>query len=287
MKNHRLTQLIPSFIVAVACVQGTMAAPESPKHPEGNPSPALPPLAAATPARGQSFVYLEFGDQENFPVAPSHITVPAGESVTMRGTPGLATSSVQWLKNGQPIPGATGRYLTIAEATRADAGVYSATFTGTDEKIYPSQSLVLGVAPAERLVNLSLFSSLPAGLGEGFIAGFVVSGGTGAKKMIVRAVGPSLAQFGFGHTLRQPVLRIRDASGKLYENSYTYIAVQGGLTYETDLAESLAKVGAFPTLPGAVDAVRLLPIVPGNYTVEVTSADNTGGAVLLEIYEVP
>jgi hypothetical protein len=30
-----------------------------------------------------------------------------------------------------------------------------------------------------------------------------------------------------------------------------------------------------------------MPFVPGNYTAQVTSADGTSGAVLLEIYEVP
>jgi hypothetical protein len=31
----------------------------------------------------------------------------------------------------------------------------------------------------------------------------------------------------------------------------------------------------------------MMPLVPGAYTAQVTSADNTGGEVLIEIYEVP
>jgi hypothetical protein len=87
--------------------------------------------------------------------------------------------------------------------------------------------------------------------------------------------------------LRAPVLRVLDASGRPYENGYVYPAVVGGLTYEQDLADSLARCGAFPIPRGTRDVVVMMPFPAGLYTAQVTSADSGSGSVLVEIYEVP
>jgi hypothetical protein len=129
---------------------------------------------------------------------------------------------------------------------------------------------------------------LAAGAGPVFTAGFVVVGGTGqTKKIIIRAIGPALAAFGVANPLRQPVLRIFDASGKIFDNGYAYAAIVGGLTYADDLAASLAKVGAFPIPANTLDVVVMMPFTPGSYTAQVSSGDQTAGDVLVEIYEVP
>src|SRR5579885_1712277 len=189
--------------------------------------------AASTPVPGvkQTALSLEFDVPDANLFAPAHVTVPAGEFVAVEGTPVSGVVAVQWLKNGQPISDETGTRLLFPSATPADAGIYAARLTFATGKIATSQALVLGVAPAERLTNLSVWNSLPDGLGQGVIAGFVVSGAA-QKKMLVRAVGPSLAQFGFAHVLKQPVLRIRDAKGNLYENAYFYPPVVNGPSYE-------------------------------------------------------
>ena len=48
-----------------------------------------------------------------------------------------------------------------------------------------------------------------------------------------------------------------------------------------DLAESLAKSGAFPVPAGTRDVVEMKPFLSGSYTAQVTSSDGTPGAVLL------
>jgi hypothetical protein len=62
--------------------------------------------------------------------------------------------------------------------------------------------------------------------------------------------------------LRAPVLRIYDAGGKLYEYAYTYPAVVGGPTYESDLADSLARAAFTPALPSAIAAAAWQFIPP-------------------------
>ena len=285
MNKTFFTKLIspPAFALALVLTHNAVALP--------TPDQPVVPIARIdlTPTRvpGQTLLHLYYTPVDAPPMPPSRVTVSAGDKIVVQSSNAPVDWPVQWLKNGQPISAATNPYLTIASVSAADAGVYVATFNVPSGNPVVSQALLLGVGPIERLANLSTWTSLPAGQGEGVIAGFIVTGSGSAKKMIVRAVGPSLAQFGFAHTLRQPVLRIRDANGKLYENAYVYTATIGDLTYETDLAASLAQVGAFTTPVGNADAVRLMPFLPGSYTVEITSADNSAGAVFLEIYEVP
>jgi hypothetical protein len=96
-----------------------------------------------------------------------------------------------------------------------------------------------------------------------------------------------LAAFGVANPLRAPVLRVFDAAGTPYTNGYVYPAIVGGPTYATDLADALARTGAFPVAAGTLDAVVMMPFLPGAYTAQVTSGDTTAGTVLLEIYEVP
>lgn len=220
-------------------------------------------------------------------VPPSRVTVPFGETLRITG-PSFGGRPVQWLKNNQPLAGATANPLVIPRVSSADAGTYVLVTNEPNVSALPSQSLILGVGPTDRLINVSNRGVLAAGSGPVFTAGFVVVGGTGqSKKIIVRAVGPTLAAFGVPNPLRQPVLRIFDSAGKVYENGYVYPAVVGGLTYADDLAGSLAKVGAFAIPANTLDVVVMMPFTPGSYTAQVSSGDLTAGDVLLEIYEVP
>lgn len=252
------------------------------------PAKVLPPAGATepAPASGETSIVLDVSNGIRF-VPPSRISVPVGETLFVTG-PGYAGRPLQWSKNGQAIPGATGNPLVLSPVTAADAGTYTVQAIDPLAFIPPSQALILGVGPVDRLANISSRGTLAAGVGQSFTAGFIVAGGaTQSKKLILRAVGPTLASFGVATPLRAPVLRVYNAAGKPYTNGYAYPAVVGGPTYESDLAESLAKTGAFPIPQGTLDAVVMMPFAPGAYTAQVTSGDNTAGAVLVEVYEVP
>jgi hypothetical protein len=220
-------------------------------------------------------------------VPPSRVTVPVGETLRVVAPQMGGDVSYIWTKDGHAIAGASHNTLVIDHVLSSDAGVYACLFSTPATLPRPSQSLILGVGPTDRLVNLSTRGVVGPGGDQALVTGFVVSSSGQGKKLIIRAVGPSLAMFGEPNPLRAPVLRISDSSGRPYENGYVYPAVVGGPTYESDLAESLSKAGAFPLPPGAADAVVMMPFVAGTYTAQVTSGDGTAGAVLLEVYEVP
>lgn len=252
--------LLP-LTVAVAAAQSTVPAP-----------------------RGETTLTLDVGFGIRA-VPAARVTVPSGETLRITAPKLSDATTYIWTKNGRALPGQSGNVLVIDHVVANDAGAYVCLFSTPATLPQPSQTLNLGVGPTDRLLNLSTRGTVsPSG---SLVSGFVVAAGGMGKKLIIRAVGPSLALFGVSNPLRQPVLRIYDATGRVYENGYAYPAVVGGPTYESDLAESLVRSGAFPLPAGSRDAVVMMPFLPGSYTAQVTSGDGSSGEVMLELYEVP
>jgi hypothetical protein len=269
MKTSRSLFVILPFAAAFALAQTAIA---------------QTPFTAVT--RGETSVRLDVGFGIRA-VPPSRVTVPVGETLRITASAMGAGITYIWTRNGRALPGAGENVLIIDHVVSGDAGVYQCLFSTPTTLPQPSQTLVLGVGPTDRLLNLSTRGNIGGGGDQGLVSGFAVNASSAGKKLILRAVGPSLALFGVTNPLRAPSLKIFDSSGRPYENGYVYPAVVGGPTYESDLAESLARTGAFPIPGGTLDVVTMMPFVPGSYTAQVTSADGTAGAVLLEIYEVP
>ncbi len=272
-------------VTAVSTVSPTAAATAATSNVTATVAPprGSVELAAAT---GETSVTLDVGFGIRA-VLPSRLTVPVGEKVRVTA-PDMGTGVTYiWTKNGRAIPDTSGPVLTLGPVLSDDAATYVCLFSTPTTLPAPSQSLVLGVGPTSRLLNLSTRSVVGPAADQSLVSGFVVAAGAQPKKLILRAIGPSLASFGVTNGLRSPVLKIYDSAGRLYENGYAYPAVVGGLTYEADLAASLAQTGAFPVPAGTRDAVVMMPFPAGSYTAQVTSGDGTAGTVLLEIYEVP
>lgn len=239
---------------------------------------------AVTPVNGETTLQLDVGFGVRA-VPPSRATVPAGETLRIVAPDLGGGFTYIWTRNGQALPAPSDRALVLPNVRPADAGTYACLFSQPNTLPQSSQLLVLGVGPTDRLSNLSTRGIVTAD--QALISGFAVSASGTGKKLILRAVGPSLGLFGVTNPLRQPVLRIYDQNGRIYENGYAYPAVVGGPTYESDLADSLARTGAFPLPAGTRDVVVMMPFIPGTYTAQVTSGDGSSGAVLLELYEVP
>jgi hypothetical protein len=218
------------------------------------------------------------GDIGNGVVPPgrgSRVRVPPYDNVTLQ-VPADWTFALQWTKDGKPIPGATGRTLTIALATTADSGFY--TVTGLTWPMVCTGAL-LEVLPLGHLSVLSARVELAAGTAPQ-IVGFVISGKS-QKNLLVRAVGPSLAPFGVARPAARPHLRFFDATGKELFWGHAAVVV--------DWASIFASAGAFPLTGGEreYDAYTTVLLDPGLYTVQVSDDAQQGGTTLVEIYELP
>lgn len=131
-----------------------------------------------------------------------------------------------------------------------------------------------------RLGNFSARAA--AGAGDRIvIAGFVVDG-NGAKTLLIRAVGPTLSQFGVGDRLADPLLRLFEGPREILAND-DWTAASDPVA----LAAAAQQVFAFALEGGSADAAMLVVLMPGTYTAQASGAGGATGNVLVEIYEVP
>jgi arylsulfate sulfotransferase len=123
-------------------------------------------------------------------------------------------------------------------------------------------------------LNLST-RGLVSGGDNVLIDGFIVSG-TEPKTMVLRALGPSLSDYGVSNVLPDPVLSVYDSSGSL---------VGYNDNWQSDLNHSVTEAnGLAPANPLESALVRTLN--PGAYTVVVTGVNATSGTGLVEVYDI-
>ena len=217
------------------------------------------------------------------PLDPIELTVPIGEKVTIKFP---VLSGNIWFKDNVPIVNQDSRTFTIESVTPDDAGVYRVMYTSSHP--IDSQSLVLKIATSVTTISetphfLTFTTRATAGAGAqalvtGFVVGEVLGNPSAEKTILVRAVGPTLAQFGMEGALAAPRLAIYDQAGQLRHPQ---------LSDQEELKSAQQRSGAFPLTPGAADAVQILRLPAGTYTAQVTGAEGNSGLVLLEVYDVP
>jgi hypothetical protein len=105
------------------------------------------------------------------------------------------------------------------------------------------------------------------------IGGFII-GGTEPTKVLVRAIGPSLAAFGVPNTLPATVLELHDANGSAITNE------GWRATQETEIIAT--------TIPPSDDneAAILATLVPGTYTAVVRGKNDATGIAVIEAYNL-
>ena len=128
--------------------------------------------------------------------------------------------------------------------------------------------------PTAQLTSISTRASVQTGQGV-TIAGFAVTG-TVSKQVVVRGLGPTLAQppFNVSGVLQNPTLDLHDASGSFYTNN-NWKETQQAVIQATGLAP-----------PFDVESAILWTLAPGNYTAILEGNGATTGIGLVEVYDI-
>ncbi|MFL6590769.1 MAG: DVUA0089 family protein [Chthoniobacterales bacterium] len=130
-----------------------------------------------------------------------------------------------------------------------------------------------GTLPSSsRLANISTRGRV-ANADETLIGGLIVQGDT-TKRVIVRALGPSLIPHGVPGTVADPVLTLFDASGSQIAQNDNWRTSQEQEITDTHLA---------PT--NDLEAAIVISLTPGNYTA-VVSTKGAPGVGLVEVYDL-
>jgi hypothetical protein len=106
------------------------------------------------------------------------------------------------------------------------------------------------------------------------IGGFVIYG-DGPKRLILRAMGPSLAAVGISEVMPDPVLTLFDSTGAVLGSNDNWRSDQSQIIQETGLAPSDDREAALVTV-----------LSPGSYTVTINDANNASGVALFELYDL-
>ncbi|MEY2521074.1 MAG: hypothetical protein QOF24_2833 [Verrucomicrobiota bacterium] len=126
---------------------------------------------------------------------------------------------------------------------------------------------------SSRAVNISTRGRVGAVDQEAMIGGLIIQG-VGAKKVIVRALGPSMTNSISG-VLADPILELRDGSGNL-------LAVNDDWSNSPQAADIAATIP--PT--NALESAIIATLGPGSYTAVVRGLDNSSGVGLVEVFDL-
>jgi hypothetical protein len=115
------------------------------------------------------------------------------------------------------------------------------------------------------------------------IGGFIVQGSE-PKRVIIRAIGPELIQYGVADALSDPTLELHDGTGALIaSNDNWQHTIIGGIIM-SDQVREIRNSGHAPTEASESAIIAELP--PGNYTAIVRGVNNTIGVALAEVYDL-
>jgi len=129
------------------------------------------------------------------------------------------------------------------------------------------------IAPLGKATNISTRGIV--GTGEDvLIAGFVISGNQ-AKKVIVRALGPTLSTRGVSGALADPTITIINSSN---------VVVASNDNWRDTQQSEIAASGFAP--PNDLESATIVTLAPGSYTAVVTGKNDGTGIGLVDLYQL-
>jgi glucose/arabinose dehydrogenase len=130
---------------------------------------------------------------------------------------------------------------------------------------------------ASRLGNISGRASVQTGSNSLF-AGFIIGNNIGAATVVVRGLGPSLAQSGIINPLLDPTLELHNNNGTL---------LIGNDNWQDDASQAarISANGLAPTNP--LESAVFASLLPGTYTAIVAGKNGGTGVGLVEVYNLP
>ena len=119
-------------------------------------------------------------------------------------------------------------------------------------------------------------------------AGFVVRGTT-PRRLLIRAVGPTLSGFGVTGVLADPKLEVfrQGTEAPLATNDNWSAPISPSTSTAAQLTAAFSSVGAFALTANSRDAALIITLPAGTYTAQVSGVNNTTGVAIVEVYDLP
>jgi predicted outer membrane repeat protein len=171
---------------------------------------------------------------------------------------------------------------TIAPLNDAESAIIAALSPGAYTAVVRGANNSTGIALVEgydldadkssKLANISTRGFIQTA-DNVMIGGFILGGGTGATRVVVRGIGPSLGAFGITNPLVDPMLELHDTNGAI---------IDANDDWRTNQAV-IQSTGLQPT-NDAESALLLSNPAPGAYTAILRGKNNGTGVGVVEAY---
>ncbi len=239
---------------------------------DGETAYAMTATATGDNNTSRSFIYsLATGN----PAAPSP-TATATATPTATETPtatpaqspaatptatATATPTSPPIPTPSPTPGVSPTPISTATATTTATATPTATATATATPI-----------PASKAINFSTRMRVESGNNAG-IGGLIITG-TSPKRVLIRAIGPSLTDSDVSQMLRDPVLELH--------GSGAFVTVTNDNWRDTQ--ESEIQATRIPPTNDLESAI-ITTLIPGAYTA-IVRGNESSGVALVEVYDL-
>ncbi len=233
--------------------------------------------------------------------APKQLVVRAiGPSLTATGVPNAITNPTLELHGDEGVITSNDNWrdgphqqllsdLNIAPTADAESAVFASVPSSADNKLYTAvmrsagqQSGVgvvevydLDATAGSSILNLSTRGQVGTG-SDAMIGGFIL-GGADSRRLVIRAIGPSLAKQNVAGTLPDPMVELRNSNG---------VIVDANNDWQTH--PQAAEIQSYGLAPGDAKEAAVIATLPeGGYTATISGAGNQPtGVASIEIYQV-
>jgi hypothetical protein len=161
-------------------------------------------------------------------------------------------------------------------------GIYGGPMSGAPNILpeFEGSGTVL-VGQVSTLGNISTRGSVQTG-DNVMIGGFIIQGSE-TKRVIIRAVGPELTQYGVPNALANPTLELYTGGALLASNNNWATTIIGGIIATNQVHDIQASGYA----PGdALESAIIAELPPGSYTAIVRGVNNSTGVALADVYDL-
>lgn len=156
-------------------------------------------------------------------------------------------------------------------------GNYTAIVRGKDDAtgVGLVEAYDLSTAASSKIVNISTRGFIET-QDKVLIGGFIIGNAKASTRVIVRAIGPSLAGAGVPNALQDPTLELHDQNGATFASNDNWQDDPGAAEIQR---EQLAPTDSH-------ESATIQTLNAGNYTAIVRGVNNTAGVGLVEVYNI-
>jgi hypothetical protein len=165
----------------------------------------------------------------------------------------------------------------LDSSSYADEGTYHVVASNGGVQVSSDPfTVTMNLGARMRLKNLSVRNKAARG-DQTLMMGFAV-GGAGPLPLLIRGVGPGLANFGVPSVASDPSITIYDAGQSVLDANDNWVT-------STETTATFSRLGAFALTEGSGDAVVIREFIPGANSTHVTPGNGSEGTVVIEAYD--